>query len=332
MELPIGMNGPTQDTPDETLDEQAAAWLVRVQSDAATDADWEALTAWLEQSDAHREAFEAVEMLSAEIDAAAGELKTRLQPAPARVIPFRPRVQRQWIGIGAAAAAAALAATASPWLMTAYNGTPQTYRAGLGATRDVVLSDGSRIRLNADSSLTVRMGWGGRQVAMGEGEASFQVAHDPGRPFTVRVGDQQVRDIGTEFNIRRRDGRIVVSVRSGVVAVTQPDLGRQPVARLTAGQELRHAEGAAGSDLASVDPDAAFAWTEGRLVCDDRPLADIVAELNRRFGGGIQVSAAAGRRRFSGVLELDNREAVARRLASYLSLSLDDKDGQLILH
>lgn len=326
------MNGPTHNTPDETLDEQAAAWLVRVQSDAATDADWEALTAWLEQSDAHREAFEAVEMLSAEIDDIAGDLKTRLEPAPPKVVPFRPRVRPQWIGIGAAAAAAALAVTATPWLASAYYGAPQTYQAGLGSTREVALADGSRIRLNAGSSLTVRLGWGRRQVAMNEGEASFAVAHDPGRPFTARVGDQQVRDIGTEFNIRRRDGLIVVSVRSGEVAVTQPSLGRQPVARLSAGQELRHTEGAAASDVARVNPDAAFAWTRGQLVCDERPLADIVAELNRRFGGGIQVSAQAGGRRFSGVLELDDRKSVARRLASYLSLSVDDKDGQLILH
>lgn len=326
------MTGPTRDIPDETLSEQAAAWLVRVQSDAATDADWAALTAWLEASDAHREAFEAVELLSADIDAAADALKTRLKPAPARVVPFRPRMKRPWVGIAAAAAAAALAVTASPWLLAAYNGAPQAYQAGPGTTRDIALSDGSRIQLNAGSSLTVRMGWGGRQVAMGEGEASFTVAHDPRRPFTVRVGDQQVRDIGTEFNIRNRDGRIVVSVRSGLVAVSQPALGRQPVARLSAGQELRHARGAAGSEVASVNPDAAFAWTRGQLVCDDRPLADIVAELNRRFGGGLQVSAEAGGRRFSGVLALDDRKAVARRLASYLSLSLDDKDGQLILH
>lgn len=326
------MNGPTHNPPDETLDEQAAAWLVRVQSDMATDQDWEALTAWLEQSDRHRAAFEAVELLSAEIDDAAGELKTRLAPAAPKVVPFRPRMRRPWIGIGAAAAAAVLVATASPLLLAAYNGAPQTYQAGLGATREVALSDGSRIRLNAGSSLTVRLGWGVRQVAMGEGEASFTVAHDPRRPFTVMVGDQQVRDIGTEFNIRRRDGRIVVSVRSGLVAVSQPSLGRQPVARLSAGQELRHAEGAAASDVVSVNADAAFAWTRGQLVCDDRPLADIVAELNRRFGGGIQVSAQAANRRFSGVLELDDRKAVARRLASYLSLSVDDKDGQLILH
>lgn len=326
------MSQPPFSPADETLTDQAIVWLVRVQSDAATDADWEALTAWLEQSDAHREAFEAVELLSDDIDVLASDIKSGLVKTEDRVVAFRPRLPRRWIGLGAAAAAAVLVAAVSPMLVTAYRGAPETYVAAAGSPRDVVLSDGSRIRINAGSSLTVRMGWRGRRVEMADAEASFQVVHDPGRPFTVSAGDQQVRDIGTEFNIRHRDGQVVVSVRSGVVAVSQPGLGSAEVARLTAGQQLRHVEGAGTSQVASVNPDTAFAWTKGQLVCDDRPLSEIVAELNRRFGGGVQVSPAAGRRRFSGVLELDDRKAVVRRLAGFLSLSVDDKDGQLILH
>jgi transmembrane sensor len=326
------MSHPTSSPADEMLTNQAIAWLVRVRSDAATEADWEALTAWLEQSEAHREAFEAVELLSADIDAAADDIKTRLVRAEDRVVAFKPRLQGRWIGIGAAAAAAMLAVFVSPMLMTAYRGAPETYVAAAGSPRDVTLSDGTRIHMNAASTLTVRMGWRGRRVEMADAEASFDVVHDPGRPFTVSVGDQQVRDIGTEFNIRHRDGQVVVSVRSGVVAVVQPGLGTAEVARLTAGQQLSHVEGAGTSRVASINPDAAFAWTRGQLICDDRPLSEIVAELNRRFGGGVAVSGAAGQRRFSGVLELDDRKAVVRRLAGFLSLSVDDKDGQLILH
>lgn len=316
------------------LRDKAVEWLVRVQSDTATAADWVELTAWLEASEAHAEAFAEAEALSMEIGDNAGEIAAAIRRPSAAVLPFKPRARRApaWAPLaGLAAAAAVVAVVAAPGFQRAYEGAPTTYRTAVGETREVALADGSRVRLDGASAMTVRMGWRSRRVDLAQAQASFDVAKDPNRPFLVNVGDQQVRVVGTEFNILHADGQVVVSVRRGVVEVRQPDLGPDPVARLVKGDELRHAEGAQVSQQQRVDPDKAFAWASGRLICQDQPLREIVAELNRRYATPIHVSAAAGSKRFSGVLELGDEARVVQTLADYLSLTVRRTDRDIAL-
>jgi transmembrane sensor len=334
------MTGRPDQSDGERLREEAAAWLVRVQSDAAADGDWAALAEWLEASDAHRMAFEDAELLSAEIDDHAADIARALSAPPAQVIAFadhaalsaraRATAPRRRLPAFAALAAAlvALAGTAG-WI--AWYGQETVYRTGTGQTRQVALADGTHIRLNAASTMKVRLGMDARRVELGDAEATFDVAHDPERPFLISVGDQQVRVVGTEFNVRHYDSLTVVTVRRGVVEVRQRSAGSRPIARLTVGQSLTHEDGAPVSTQASVSPSEAFAWTEGRLVCDDRPLSEIVAYLNRRYPVPIRISDAAGQRRFSGVLELGDEDAVVRRIAGFLSLSVERTERGIAL-
>lgn len=315
-----------------TLRDQAVTWLVRVQSDAATDADWQALTAWLEASDAHVAAFDEVETAAALVDGLAPQIAEHLAPDSARVLPFAPRrpvkVWPRWVAIAASVAAVVLAA---PLGWRVWYGAPTVYQTGVGETRQVSLADGTRIHLDASSKLTVRLGLRARRVEMAQAEASFDVAKDANRPFLIDVADQQVRVVGTEFNVRHYDDTVVVSVRRGVVQVSQPGTPSASVERLTVGDELRHAEGATRSVRGRVDPDKAFAWAQGRLICDDETLADIVAYLNRRYPTPVRISPALGSRRFSGVLELDDQAKLIDRLATYMSLTVDRTGAEITL-
>ena len=315
------------------LEDEAVTWLVRMQSDAATAEDWSALTAWLELSDAHAEAYARAEGLSADIADNAAEIATGFRRPTAEVVELKPLKRRTpiWAPWAGLAAAAIVAAVAAPGLQRAYEGAPVVYRTAVGETREVSLNDGTHIRLDGASTMTVRMGWRARRVALGQAQASFDVSKDPKRPFLVDVGDQQVRVLGTEFNILHDDQSVVVSVRRGVVAVRQPGLGSDPVARLATGDELRHIVGTVVSQQQRVNPDAAFAWASGRLVCDDEPLSQIVAQLNRRYPVPIRVTKAAGAKRFSGVLELGDQATLVRRLADYLSLSVERTDREITL-
>jgi transmembrane sensor len=316
------------------LDNEAVAWLVRVQADAATADDWAALTAWLEVSEARADAFARAEALSAEISDNSVEIAAAMSRPADKVLAFRSRVRRvpPWTPLaGLAAAAAVVAVVAAPGLQRAYQGAPETYRTTAGETREIALSDGSHIRLDGASTMTARMGWRTRRIDLAQAQASFDVSKDPRRPFLVDVGDQQVRVVGTEFNILHDDHEVVVSVRRGVVDVRQPGLRADPVARLVKGDELRHAEGTQVSQQQRVNPDKAFAWASGRLVCDDEPLSQIVAELNRRYALPIRVTKPAGAKRFSGVLELGDQDVLLRRLADYLSLSVRRTDREITL-
>ena len=327
------MNSHDRSETDDAIFDEAIAWLVRVESEDATDRDRAELAQWLASSDSHRDAFDAVELLSGDIAGSAGDILAALPPRPAKVVEFRPRAFRphRWLAPVAVAAAVAGAVVIGAAAWRAYEGVPTDYRAAPGQTRLVLLADGTRIRLDSASTMRVQLGWRTRRVELGEAEAAFDVAKDPTRPFVIDVGDQQVRVVGTEFNIRHYDGTVVITVRRGVVEVRQPDMGPQPIARLTKGEELRHSEGTPQSSVAGVDADAAFAWTDGRLVCDNQPLSEIVAYLNRRYLVPIRLSDAAAKRRFSGVLELGDETTLVRHLAGYLSLTVTREDRDFSL-
>ena len=318
----------------------AAAWFVRVQSDAATVDDWSALTVWLEGAPAHAEAFADVEALSLEIDEAADAILAALGPRSAEVLPFRQAKRRErvrrtpapaWGRRAIAAAFIGMAAAVGFVGWQASEGPLQTYRTGPGETRVIALADGSLIRLDAASTMSVRLGLFARRVRLGDAEATFDVAKDAKRPFEIAVGDQRVRVIGTEFNIRNYDALTEVTVRRGIVAVYQDSEGDRPLARLTKGTELRHVVGSGRFSTRQVDPDSAFAWTEGRLVCDDLPLSEIVPYLNRRYTTPIRLAPGLAARRFSGVLELSDENDVVRRLASYLSLTMRGSEREISL-
>lgn len=325
------MTGQGGSTTSETLRDDAVAWLVRVQSDQATAEDWSALTAWLEASEDHLAAFEEVEQLAAELSAQAADITPGLTLTAPTVIPFRRRASPPAWSALIAAAAAVVALVAGPSLWRSYQGAPTVYETGPGQTRQIALADGTRINLDAASKLTVRLGWRTRRVEMADAQATFDVAKDPARPFLIGVGDQQVRVVGTEFNIRHFDNAVKVTVRRGIVEVRQPSLGSEPVARLVAGQALSHIEGTARSTQTSANPNGAFAWTQGRLVCDDETLGQIIADLNRHYTTPITVSDTAAKRRFSGVLELGDEEVVVQRLAGYFSLSVHRSGRQIEL-
>jgi transmembrane sensor len=317
--------------PSESLRDEAAVWLMRIQSDAATERDWAELRLWLEGSPARQTAFEEAERLWSELDDLASELASALEPATAEVVPFKPR-KRAWVQAAVAAAAAIAAAVlVTPLAWQAFLGPEQIYRTSVGETRAITLADGSHVQMDAASTLRVRLGWTGRRLDLPAGEASFDVMHEPRRPFTVRVGAQEVRVLGTRFNIDHYDGDLVVTVARGLVEVRQAGRGGASLARLPPGAELRLRGGAGRATLTQVDAAGAFAWAEGRLVCDDKPVAEIVAYLNRRYATNVSVTPEVAQRRFTGVLQLEGEDLVLQRLSGYLGVPLGRQEGRYSL-
>jgi transmembrane sensor len=155
------------------------------------------------------------------------------------------------------------------------------------------------------------------------------VAKDNARPFLVTVGGRDVRDVGTVFNILRDRTRTVVTVESGKVSVSPGDAGaRDKPVLLSAGDQLA-AEDGAGDAVNHVDPAQATSWRQGYLTYKEAPLSVVISDLNRYFPGRIFLADKdAGGRRFSGVLKIDDEDAVLNRLAQLLPLVVDrEGDG-----
>jgi transmembrane sensor len=318
--------------------EQAAGWFARLQGDAATSDDWLAFERWLRASPANTQAYDRLEGLWIDLDYApvARDLGGRpLVAARRRAAGRRPSQaqgrRRAWLSAGAAIAAS-LAVAVGVGLRSP-GATTDTYETAPGQTREISLADGTHIRLNAASKITVRLSRDARRVQMADAEATFDVAHDTARPFLIGVGDRQVRVVGTEFNLRHRADLVDLTVRRGIVEVRPADALQTAATRVTVGQELIHTAGQPGETLKVGDPEQAFAWTGGQLIYRDQPLSDVAADLSRRFALPVRpADARAGAIRFSGVLVTDNEPDVLRRLEAYAPVRVEHARDGIILH
>ncbi|HKR88956.1 MAG TPA: FecR domain-containing protein, partial [Phenylobacterium sp.] len=234
---------------------------------------------------------------------------------------------------GAVAAGLAAILVLQPQPDTAWISHPTIYEAPPGQTRQLRLADGTQVHLNAGSHIAVHVDRASRRVQMADAEAVFDVAHDPRRPFLIRVGDQEVRVVGTQFNLRRRDRRVVLTVRRGVVEVRPLGDASAAPTRVTVGQQLVHVDGASSSLVRAADAEEAFGWTSGRLIYRNAPLGEVAADLQRRYARPVRVAdAETAQIRFSGVLTLDDEAAVLRRLGAFAPVDARPADdGTVIL-
>lgn len=147
-----------------------------------------------------------------------------------------------------------------------------------GQQRIVALADGSTMWLNTASAADVQVDARQRHVRLVRGEAYFDVAHAAGLPFTVDAGAGQIRVLGTAFGVRRDGGDVVVTVQRGRVQVSG---GGTPAVVVTPDQAVRVHEGDRAKPVQQADAERALAWHTGRLMFENRPVAEVLGELKR---------------------------------------------------
>jgi transmembrane sensor len=94
-----------------------------------------------------------------------------------------------------------------------------TYTTGIGEQRIVRLDDGTRLSLNSGTRVRIAYDNSERRVELERGEAYFEVAHNPARPFIVTAGNHQVTALGTVFVVRYEAAQTAVTLLEGKVAV-----------------------------------------------------------------------------------------------------------------
>jgi transmembrane sensor len=212
-----------------------------------------------------------------------------------------------------------------------------SYATDVGALREVPLADGSRIVLSSDSRVRVTYARDERRIELQQGEAFFEVARNPGRPFTVIAGPRRVTAVGTRFDVRRESTDLRVVVTQGVVrleAQARPDGRRQPVTLLPAGSVAL----ASGDDVTVqsgpvTQAEDRLSWRSGFLIFHDTPLADAAAEFNRYNTRKIVVAdAATGALRIGGHFRWSNAEAFVRLLQQGLPVRVEHRADTIVLH
>ncbi|WP_264310472.1 FecR family protein [Pseudomonas putida] len=284
--------------PQALIDKAAHEWVVRLTSGDASPDDIAAAREWCAQHPAHHAAFVAARRL--------WHLSGHL-PKPARI-------RRRNKGVRWGVAAMLLLGLG---LSTArYNDWDADYRTAIGEQKWVELADGSRITLDADSALDVQWLATGRQITLRKGTALFDVAHDPSRPFRVEAGDLSATALGTVYSVSRRSDTSEVTVAQGRVAVAGPGA----TATLQAGEQVAWTHRQL-SAVHSIDPQRELAWQKGRLVFDNMPLGDVLAQLQHYRPGYVLLGdAALHTLTVSGTLRLDRLDEGIDTLAQAFGL------------
>jgi len=294
------------------LKDQAVAWLVRLQSEEATDADRAGFAAWYGASDVHRDAYSEAEIFFGKLRRPAVEVwDAQLFEMPSGA--------RGWIRWWVPAVAACVLLLFMVFLWPGGNPSPSdVLRTAKGEQRQFRLEDGSSVLLNANSSVRVAFTGKRRGMELEAGEAFFVVAKDPQRPFEVRAGAGTTRAVGTEFNVRLHESTATVTVVEGVVRVSRPPRSAEG---LSAGSSIEvsqneavsysHADGL--GSLRRSDPVTSLAWQRGQMVFNKRPLGEVIDELNQRWDRRVFVAGPKLRQLpVNGVFDIHDPDAVVR--------------------
>lgn len=299
---------PSTDPATAAMFERAMIWRQRM-DDAGWSADDEAdFEVWLQADERHQRVFEVSgevwtyfddHVTSPELIRARRALLGRVQgQATARWSGATALLQmpRRRLAAGLLAAAV-LGIGAGVWPLATQG---EAYQSGVGERRIIRLGDGSVVSLDASSRVTVRYTEGERRLTLKQGQARFDVAHDPSRPFSVTARDQTVVATGTAFNIdiikpevrvTLIEGKVLVSPKASLISALAPPPATKPIA-LHAGQALVTPTDADRPTIQAADIDQVTAWQDGKLDFDGVPLAEAVERVNRYTDRKIRVADA----------------------------------------
>ncbi|WP_454487371.1 FecR family protein [Chitinophaga lutea] len=201
-----------------------------------------------------------------------------------------------------------------------------------GGAYNVVLPDGSKVWLNAASSLRfpVSLGATGQRVVQLTGEAYFEVNADARRPFIVETPAQQVRALGTQFNVcaYTDDPSETTTLLEGAVNVHS--LGGGGDHPLRPGQQAAVEDGQVRIGPAVAD---AIAWQQGKMRFHDTPLPDLMRQVSRWYDIDVVYQGAIPQKRFSGGIRRDTHLSTLLKILELSSVrfSMREEAGRRML-
>jgi transmembrane sensor len=151
-----------------------------------------------------------------------------------------------------------------------------------GRQFNLVLADGSKVWLNAASSITYPTAFTGkdRKVTI-TGEAYFEITHNSSMPFIVQKGNTVVQVLGTHFNVNAYDDESMVSITllEGLVNVKSGNYN----SIIKPGQQAQSAQGGKITIYSNVDIDNVMAWKNGRIKFQGADIATVMRQISRWY-------------------------------------------------
>lgn len=321
--------------PDPVTD-AALNWLFTLQASPEDSALRARFEHWRSADPAHAETFAAISDAweLPEMDMVASELALRSRHSPVlsgATVLRRPGPRRRTgLRIAMAAAAMVLLALGIQQYPSFVLQWQADYQTVAGLNQETTLPDGSRMVLGTASAVSLDFEGGRRTVTLLKGEAYFDVVHDAAHPFKVAASFSEVEVKGTAFSVRTDiTGDTVVLERGHVDVARLQD--RSDMASLEPGESVT-ASATSLSAVRKADTATSFAWLEGRLVFEDKPFRQVLAEVERYYGPSIVVAnSRLGDVKVNGSYRLDDPERVIRSLATATGASVTRIPGGILI-
>jgi transmembrane sensor len=357
------------------IKEEAAAWIVQLDQGGLSEAKLREFEAWMGRSQMHRN---YLLKLAANWEAmGVMEELADLFPLPGVEPPGQPLPSgrgKVFAGLATYLRLPLVAGAVSAVLLAAvlliYQGAPDhaevrnIYATSVGEQSQYTLEDGSGILLNTDSVLKVDYGENWRAVHLLRGEASFEVAKNPDRPFVVYSGGGMIWAVGTAFNVRYTSESVDVVVTEGTVKVfsnahqdaalnldsvvkslphSQPGapglstvkgsgFDNSSSAVLSVGQAVRYNK--AANKVEMMDEQAVvrkLSWMNGALVFKGETLAQALDEIARYTDKQfVIVDPSISQLKVGGRFKTDDIDALLQALGEALPIRVEAVSSQRI--
>jgi transmembrane sensor len=313
-----GLHDSATDRLGDSLRDTAIAWKVRLQSGAASQAEFESFARWRDADPAHALAWDRLQHIGTLLTVMpARALRSTLARADAdRARTGRRAVLKSLLLVGGTATGAGATWSGYRWLP--WQDLVADYYTAVGDQAQVSLDDASRITLNTNTAIAVHLDASHRAIDLLRGEILLRVGNR-GRQQPLQVRDPAGVVSATEgrFAVRRTPAGTRVAVYDGQVRITCAD---GPQALLRAGSAACFTARQVGPAMPLEDGDGA--WTDGVIVAQAMRLGDLVAELARYRVGLVQCAADIADHRISGVYPVMNTDHALDAIARVLPVSV----------
>jgi transmembrane sensor len=200
---------------------------------------------------------------------------------------------------------------------------------------NLLLSDGTGVSMSVESRLRIPEKFAAdiREVEL-VGEARFDVAHAPTRPFIIRSGDITVEVLGTDFGVRayENEGRVDVVVKSGSVAVASSVAKTPERVILAPGQLVSVYRSGESMRTRWVNPEDYLSWMSGRMKFYETPFTEVIRQLERWYDIEIQITHnAITDFSLTALLDMRSMQNVFEVISQSLKLKYDISEQVVVL-
>lgn len=199
------------------------------------------------------------------------------------------------------------------------------FQSGAGERKKMTLPDGSVVYLNSDTKLAVAPALFNkekREIWLEEGEAFFEVAKNPEKPFIIHNQHLETTVKGTSFNVKayKELDQTSVSVRSGKVEVRNNNI---LIAELTKNRQIIYNKRSGKTELGDTHWEDAAGWVEGRLVFRQAGGKEIKLRLQQIYNVHLEIKDNALNEKETVLNSSFSSEASLKEVLDVISLMAD---------